>query len=104
MRTAPVTPVSMRWAAQSQRTMSDEHDLVAFLACNTPAQASAGPEAVLWPPRHWGFRTLAKGRYALEEFVPVRVDCALPEGASFEYAAASLMAGVNPIIGVTEVC
>ena len=53
--------------------------------------------------RHWGYRTLGKRTYSLEEFVPVRVDCRLPRNAKFDYAAVSLRAGNDAFAGVTEV-
>ena len=53
--------------------------------------------------RHWGYRTLGKRTYSLEEFVPVRVDCRLPRNAKFDYAAVSLRAGDDAFAGVTEV-
>ena len=70
---------------------------------NTIAQKVAGSLPSCLCPRHWGWRTVETRRHSLEEFVPIRVECSLPKDASFDYAAASLRAGDDHIVGITEV-
>jgi hypothetical protein len=53
--------------------------------------------------RFWGYRTLGERRYALEEFVPIRVECSLQQRPHFQLAMAALAAGEERLVGVTEV-